>query len=261
MHSSTTNLLVFIALKIMQFETCSFSHQFLSISILSVSLKSKSLAMKVLFSFLLIIVVFSLNAQTPRVMHKRMGGTDENFYANLQNPNALIRQSNFGLPPTIFVKRAVIDSIIAINDSSVVVITSHQVVEEIQWTRYDYDSIEGTFVCPDSLIQKSLTFDSTGLWKPGRDLIVNHAVFNAKLSCDEILSVLRYQYNLYNSTQQTVFIGFDCSPKKKAKRGAWTWIGLPFPKDPNSWFGLVLAISLLYFILLKIKSLRAFKLV
>jgi hypothetical protein len=216
--------------------------------------------MKIFFALTFVVALCFGYAQTPQIMHKRLGGTNENFMATLQNPNAPIRQSNFGLPPTIYVKRAVIDSIIVMNDSSVLVVTSHQIVEEFGFDRYDYDTIAGTFVCPDSMMQKSLTFDSTGVWKPGRDLMVNHKVLNPSLSCEEIMSALRYQYGLYKATQNTVFIGFDCSPKKKNKRGSWTWIGLPFPEDPNIWFGLALAISMLYFILLKTKPLRAIKL-
>jgi len=176
--------------------------------------------MKYLLSFIFAILLYSTIAQTPRIMHKRMGGTHENFLATLQNPNTPIRQSNFGLPPTIFVKRAVIDSIIVINDSSVLVVTSHQILEEFGFGRYDYDTLAGAFVCPDSMMQKSLTYDSTGVWKPGRDLMVNHKVFTPVLSCEEIMNALRYQYGLYNATQNTVFIGFDCSPKKKNKRGS-----------------------------------------
>ena len=214
--------------------------------------------MKLILFLLTLLFTLHFFAQTPMIMHKRMGGTTESFIANLQNPHAPIRQSNFGLPPTIHVKRAVIDSVIVVNDSSVLVVTSHQIVEEFGFgTDIYYDSLESNFVCTDSMLQKSLVFDSTGTWKPGRDLMVNHAVFNPNSSCEKILHTLRWEYALTHSTRDVVFIGFDCSQpeqKGKKKKGSWVWFDLPWPKNPNSLMLIALIVSSIYLVFMQFKT-------
>lgn len=195
-------------------------------------------------------------------MHKRLGGTNDNFNDAMQAPNSPVRQSNFGLPPTINVKRAIIDSIIVVNDSSVMVVTSHQIVSEFQWFDHEYDSVKRIFVAKDRMLELSLTYDSLGVWQPGRDLMVNHAVFNPKMKCAEILDVLRGQYHLHSSTENVIFIGFDCSKaqqRSREKRGESFWFYLPKPQSPNDFFLLALACSLIYFFILRIKAATKFR--
>jgi len=209
--------------------------------------------MNVFLTLIIFVAHFAIIAQTPKIMHKRLGGTNDNFISTLQNLKAPIRQSNFGLPPTIQVKRAVIDSIIAINDSSVMVVTSHSLIEEFATGQYSYyDSISGFFVRHDSMVHKSLTYDSTGLWTPGRDLLINHAVFNAKLSCSTILSVLRNEFGLYYSTKNVVFVGFDCSSQsqQKSKKNSF-WLVFYEPRNPNSLIIYAVFLCLSYFLILK----------
>lgn len=216
----------------------------------------------ILFSLFFAVFFTFTFAQTPGIMHKRLGGTNENFMATLQNPNAPIRQSNFGLPPTIYVKRAVIDSIIVLNDSSVLVVTSHKINEEFAWSNYNYDTTNGIFVCADSMVQKSLSYDSTGVWKPGRDVMVNHAVFHPNAKCSEILNALRQQYGLYHATHEVVFIGFDCSTKDaagKKKKGEIWWLNLPFPKQPQQLLLLALVLAVLYFVSMQIQLAQKLK--
>jgi len=210
---------------------------------------------------LIILIIFSyVSAQTPSIMLKRLRCSNEDLVTSLKKPNSPIRQSNFGLPPTIYLKRAVIDSIIVINDSSVLVVTSHQIKEELQWCGCEFDTVGRFFFFSDSMLLKSLSYDSTGMWKPGRDLLINHGIFNSKYTCEEILTALDYKYRLNHATENTVFVGFDCSSKRKSKRGEWVWLTIPITKDPNLWFGLALAISILYYIFLKAKQLKSIKL-
>jgi len=205
---------------------------------------------------ILVLITFFLSgfgfSQTPLIMHKRMGGHEDNFHQAMQQTNNPIRQSNFGLPPTIYVKRAVIDSIIALNDSAVVVVTSQRVVEQFHWHDYaSFDTLEQVFVCSDSMLQRSLTYDSTRNWTPGRDTLINHAVFNANLSCRDILFKLRDEFNLHqNGNREIEFIGFDCSIPKGKKGNSVPFMFLNFPKGPDFWIGVTFLFSLLYFLIL-----------
>lgn len=211
--------------------------------------------MKSLFAILFVILNGAFLAQTPHIMHLRLGGTEATFQQNMQDPNSLIRQTNFGLGPAIFVKRAVIDSVIVVNDSTVVVVTSHQTLEEYWWGRHAYDSTNQHYVCSDTMIQRFLTYDSTGMWIPGRDTLVNHAVFNAKLRCDQIIEKLRLDFELQQGSSSIVFIGFDCSEAlQKSKRNFLPFILFKWPQNPNFWISIALGLSLLYFLVLQMKT-------
>ncbi len=207
-----------------------------------------------LLSCILSVLTF---AQTPKIMHKRLGGTNENYLSVLEHEHSPIRQSNFGLPPTIHVKRAVIDSIIAVNESTVVVVTSHRVRQEHQWENLAYDTLSNTFYCPDSMIQKSLSYDSTGLWKPGRDTLINHPVFSASLGCDQILAKLREDYQLYGATENVVFVGFNCTQHLHRTKKNDTPFWLTFlPSDPGKWLWMAFAISSIYGVLIALSSVK-----
>lgn len=214
--------------------------------------------MKLAAFLFLIFQLVTLCAQTPKIMHMRLGGTNDNFHTALKDPNSPIRQSNFGLPPTIFVNRAVIDSIIVVNDSAVLVVTSYKRTEEFMWhDNYQFDTIQGIYVSNDSLLQLSLDYDPQGTWKPGRDLMVNHAVFSPKLTCNQILSILQNQYFLNQATREIVFVGFDCSKSQqstKKKKGESAWLILPKSNNPKDFLLLALALSLTYFFLLRLKA-------
>jgi hypothetical protein len=213
-----------------------------------------------LMKFLLILplhlLAFGILSQTPKIMHKRLGGTNENFNTSLSNANSVIRQSNFGLPPTIMVKKALIDSVIVMNDSTVIVVTSHKLVQEFHYFNYEYSEQDSALVCSDSLLVKSLEYDSTGDWKPGRDTLVNHALFSSHLSCNEILSRLNQNYGINNiSRNPIIFIGFDCSTKQvNPKRNFVSLLFSYFPKKPNLYILFFGVLSMFYFIYLKRKS-------
>lgn len=195
-------------------------------------------------------------AQTPSIMHKRMGGTQENFNQTMSDPEALIRQSNFGLPPTIHVKRAVIDSIIVLNDTTVVVVTSHKLVEEFHWGDYQWSAIDSTFVCSDTMLARSLEYDSTGTWKPGRDTLVNHALFSPRNTCNQILMALRDEYQIYSRRNtHIVFIGFDCTPQQnRNQRNFLPVIWNIFPKNPSTLVLIISIFSIFYFLYLRRKN-------
>jgi hypothetical protein len=202
-----------------------------------------------IFTFL---INFGFLSQTPNVFHKRLGGSHEDFYEVLSEKSALIRRSNFGLPPTIKVKRAIIDSIIVMNDSTVIVITSHKFTQEFALSDYAFSEQEDAFVCSDSMLIKSLEYDSTGNWKPGRDTLVNHLLFTSKLSCIDILNKITQDYRIQNLYEHPItFIGFDCNTKdKRTKRSLISFLLSYFPKKPNEYLLFFALLSFLYFLYL-----------
>lgn len=211
--------------------------------------------MKSLFAVLFAILNAAFLAQTPHIMHLRLGGTEADFQKTMLDPNSLIRKSNFGLGPAIFVKRAVIDSVIVVNDSMVVVVTSHQFEEDLWWGRHAYDSINQHYVCSDTMIQRFLNYDSTGMWMPGRDTVVNHVVFNSKLRCEQIIEKLSLDFGSQQNSSSIVFIGFDCSEAlQKSKRNFLPFILFKWPQNPNFWISIAVGLSLLYFLVLQMKT-------
>ncbi len=209
---------------------------------------------KITFIFF-VFFLFSGGSQTPTILHKSLGGNQDNYFDALNDKNSPVSKTNLGLPPTIFVKKAVIDSIISLNDSTVVVVTSVKVVEGFDFSpNIVYDSDSSFYVCTDSMIQKSLTYDQTGEWKPGRDTLINHAIFNSKLTCDEIRSELNNFQLGYYQIQNIVFIGYDCSKNQKKKTFYFFFNHI---QPPHFFIFLLAFISVLYFFWLNNKNKKA----
>lgn len=199
---------------------------------------------------LVIVFVNALHAQTPQILHKQLGDKSMSFDLALQAENSALLRTNFGLPPTIFVKRAMIDSVVAINDSTVVVITSERVVEDNRYFQYNNDSLQACHL--DSMLIRSITYDHTGDWKPGKDTLINHKVFNVSNSCKEIIQSLIYDYKIaLVSLDKTKFIGFDCEQNQEKKNEGF---GFFTPKNPEFLYILVVLFSLIYFLQYKIKN-------
>jgi hypothetical protein len=158
---------------------------------------------------ILIFFLFAIQvcAQTPKIMHERMGGTPQDFHSIMNNPNAAIRKSNFGLPPTIAVKGAVIDTIQRINDSTVVV-TSSEGELHIGYYWLDVNFPEGS-TCYDTLLKQALIYDSLSSWKPGKDTLINHPIFDARATPREIYRNLNKLIHSTEIMRNTVFIGFE----------------------------------------------------
>lgn len=204
--------------------------------------------MKHIVIFLWMSISYSLLSQTPQVLHKKFGGTTANFQLAVQNKKHPIHQTNFGLPPTIFVKKAVVDSIIAINDSTVIVVTAKRVVEEFKFNEYNSFNSDTILSCHrDSMLQKSIHYDASGKWKPGRDTLVNHAIFHPLKTCEEIAFQLANEFKIDASIYKTIYIGFDCGQKQEEMKKNEV---LPFwnTKQPYLWMSVVVILASFYLI-------------
>ena len=98
-------------------------------------------------------------AQTKLIAHKRYGGNNSNF-----KNEWFIGSSNFGMAPEFRVKNARLDSVILLSDKVAVMVTS-----EVCQTK-DYS---------DRVLDESI-------WRPGKDTVYNHVLFNGKNNEEEI---------------------------------------------------------------------------
>ena len=130
--------------------------------------------------------------QTKLIAHKRYGGNHVNFKAS-----NWIKSSNLGMAPTRLVKNARLDSVILINDKQAVMVTSEVCTEEDHGGR---------------------ATGYSNVWKPGRDTVFNHVLFNGKNNEEEIRTVLGRQYNFRNEPTNVVLVGFKKEDAEISKK-------------------------------------------
>jgi hypothetical protein len=100
---------------------------------------------------------------------------------------------NFGMAPEKFIRTARLDSLIVINDTVALMVTSE--------------------FC------KGVRSEKERLWKPGRDSVFHHPVFTKKNDIKTIKNVIRTTYNFRNNVDEVVFIGFEeQNPKNTVKK-------------------------------------------
>lgn len=110
--------------------------------------------------------------------------------------------SNFGIAPQRFVQASKLDSLIFLNDSQTIMVTSRGSVT-VPW-RTDTSDFRGS--------------REIGLWEPGRDTVLRHPHFNLAKKEAEIRQIIKDQYHFINSTDSVVFIYFIQPSSKKQKR-------------------------------------------
>lgn len=141
--------------------------------------------MKTILLFLSITIVTFCNAQTKVIAHKSHSGNTHTFSKGYQKMLFDIGSSNFGHAPQKIIKRARLDSLIFLTDTSQVLVTSYSCTKN--------------------------TNTQSSIWKPGRDTVYNHPLFSKKYSLDSIKTVLKNQYYFKNDIENTVFIGYSNS--------------------------------------------------
>lgn len=134
-----------------------------------------------------IIFWISVNAQTKVISHKSHSGSKANFRTALNADLFDLSKSNFGAAPIRMVRRAQLDSLIYLSDTSAVMVTS-----EVCWTE-----------------DRGRKKDDESLWQSGKDTVKFHPLFTKQHSLDSIKEVLGSQYNFQNPVDSMVFIGYD----------------------------------------------------
>lgn len=126
-------------------------------------------------------------SQTKIIAHKSHSGTIESIiYSD---------EDNYGMAPQRSVETAQLDTVIFINDSMAIMITSAVCTMKPAFTEED----------------KKKT-----LWKQGKDTVFNHPLFSLQHDLDSIKRGLQ-SYYFKNSIDEIVFIGYDNDGRYKRK--------------------------------------------
>lgn len=149
----------------------------------------------------ILLILFSTNSftQTRLIHHKSHSGSVKNFKIAYEKNLFDIGESNFGMAPTTIVKNAELDSLIFLNDSTTVMITSEYCEDRARFRKPpkrpsnspDYDNRDT---------------DTSSFWRPGKVTIQNHPDFNRKNPVDSIRKTLKEKYYFVNNPESVVFI-------------------------------------------------------
>jgi hypothetical protein len=135
--------------------------------------------------FLLFLMPVCLVAQSKRIGFLSHSGLNVNLetalaYGSLFGTDA----SDFGAAPERIVRMARLDSLIALDDHRVIMVTS--------------------YVCSDSYRPSK----ASRIWKPGRDTVVDNEYLGRIHELDKVRQTINELYN-FDKSKPVVFIGFD----------------------------------------------------
>lgn len=167
---------------------------------------------KYLFIIHLIFFTNVVFAQTKLIAFKSHSGNMENFKNAYEENLFDLPNDNFGAAPNRWVNEAALDSLIYINDTAVIMVTSNYCMSEF-----------------------SINYKN---WGPGKDTVYNHPLFCKKHSLDSIKEVLKTSYNFANSMDTVKFIGYDNLKKVKSKRKQKGFINVFFFNNNSNNFNL-----------------------
>lgn len=196
---------------------------------------------KLTLTLSLSILTSILFAQTKLIAHKSHSGNKQHFKTSLTHHLFDSDYSNFGMAPQRFVKQARLDSVIFISKSKAIVVTSSCV--------------------------RDVRKDTSSVWKPGREIALNHPLFSKQHSLDSIKHVLKTRYYFANPIKEVVFVGYDNKKKlqsSEVKKNSIPVIGIfnspnstPFNFSIPFLVGILSIVSLLLgFVLFKLNNLK-----
>lgn len=139
-----------------------------------------------LISISLFGLVNQLDGQTKMISYKSHSGSSSNFNHTLNLDLFSMPNSNFGAAPQRFIFNAQLDSLIFIDDTSTVMVTSNRC--------YNLDS------------NRSWGRSIKEIWKAGKDTVFHHIAFNRTLPDDTIREIIATQYHFANDADEIVII-------------------------------------------------------
>lgn len=123
-------------------------------------------------------------AQTKRIFHKSHSGSSKTFTQTISVSLFNNGTSSFGKAPDISVKSARLDSLIALDDGTVVMVTT---------------------ACYTS---RSKKIKISKKWKPGREILYQHPYFSKPNSVKSMREIIDKEYHFTNPASSVVFVGF-----------------------------------------------------
>lgn len=136
--------------------------------------------------------LFRVEAQTKLIEFKSHSGNVSHFKTALEESIFGLERSNFGEAPMRTIRNAHLDSLIFLNDTAAVMVTS-EICTRQTWRGDNRDSV---------------------IWKAGRDTVLYHPLFTQQHRLDSIQEVLDDQYHFNNEAKEVIFIGYDNQPEK-----------------------------------------------
>jgi hypothetical protein len=146
------------------------------------------------------------NAQTKVIAYKSHSGNSNTFAKAYQKNMFNIRSSNFGHKIQPLVRNARLDSLIFINDTCQIMVTSKVCSEKL----VGYVLTKETAYHIESSKKEEETYDDkkNSVWKAGRDTVYNHYLFSHNESLEWIKERLKKDFYFRNSIDSTVFLGY-----------------------------------------------------
>ena len=168
-------------------------------------------------------VVFS---QTKIIAHKSHSGSKKTFSKLLKEND--LGSSNFGVAPEVDIKRAQLDSLIFVNDTTQIMVTSiicsnrrgEDAITE-GWSHIKNKKIKAQEISEDK---------KTSVWEPGRDTVYNHRIFSNKNDLRYIKVLLDSKYYFTKPAEEVVFVGYSDKPEMDKAENSYINITL-FEED------------------------------
>jgi hypothetical protein len=163
--------------------------------------------MKKRLLLILLFPVINTTAQTKVIAHKSHSGNSHNFSKAYQHNLFDMRSSNFGEAPQPEIKRARLDSVIFVNDTCQIMVTTETCTD-----RFGGNAITKDWNTTTNSWQKALEVSKdkkTSVWKAGRDTVYNHYLFAHHESLEWIKERIKKDFYFANSIDSTVFEGYN----------------------------------------------------
>lgn len=145
-------------------------------------------------------------AQTKLIAHKSQGGSNATFSEALKT-DVRLRYSSYGAAPLKFVSNASLDSVIFIDDTTCVMITSYYNTPELASNQ--------------RLIEPHAYYDLEGNllpWEPGTDTVFRHEVFSSEMTISQMKRAVDERYFFQNNESNIIFLNFPKNQLDSVKK-------------------------------------------
>jgi len=149
---------------------------------------------KNLLTLFCLLTSLHLFGQTKLISHKSHSGSTTNFATALEANLFDIKDSNFGVAPVRHIKKAQLDSLIFLSDTTVIMVTS----EVCGWME-------------NGIPAKKQKINDKKLWSAGKDTVYHHQLFTRNNSIEKIKKKLKKEYFFQSRSRR------KCRRKRKSK--------------------------------------------
>ncbi|MDX1652378.1 MAG: hypothetical protein R3277_07800 [Brumimicrobium sp.] len=168
-------------------------------------------------SIILLLSTTTLNAQTKLIAHKSHSGRKSDFAKAYKGNMFDLGASNFGMAPEIHVRKAQLDSLIFVNDSVTIMVTS-----EHCYNPYDpRDRKKRNFKIHNAEHERAFRerdTDTTTIWQAGRTTVINHPVFNKSNPPEKIRKTVDQEYYFINPADKIVITDYNSTAISESEK-------------------------------------------